>query len=96
MPEATEPWPPVLASGAALFVLGALVWMVSLQHLDNRAGMRGEDGIRAALGDIPSGQDIFAHGAARLRRRGPHRIAHAAQGQREQDGPERDKRHGPA
>ena len=61
MPEITELWLPVLLSGVAVFFLSFVMWMVLPHHRKDWAKVPDEEGVKSALGDIPSGQYMFPH-----------------------------------
>jgi hypothetical protein len=54
-------WLPILASGAAVFVLSFMMWMVFPHHSSDWGPMPDEDGTMAFLGDIAGGQYTFPH-----------------------------------
>lgn len=54
-------WLPILVSGAAVFFLSFLMWMVMPHHRSDWGPMSDEEGVMGALGDIKAGQYSFPH-----------------------------------
>ena len=57
-------WLPILASGAAVFILSFMMWMVLPHHRSDWGAVPDEDGTMAFLGDIKAGQYTFPHCAS--------------------------------
>ena len=54
-------WLAILASGAAVFILSFLMWMVLPHHRSDWGPLPDEDGTMAHLGEIKAGQYSFPH-----------------------------------
>ncbi len=73
-------WMPILLSGVAVFFISFIIWMVMPHHRNDWGKMPDEDGARAALGDIPTGQYMFPHCSSPDKMKDPDWIASREKG----------------